>query len=136
MSVVRLTLPLPPSQNANGGRHYMAKHAEKRRYQRMAWGQAVSQSVPKRSVLPVFVRMVARFYVVNIRDEDNLSQSLKWPLDTLKAKQRGNLAWRSGLYESGGYFWDDDPANCEVEKPEQEIDRKNPRLELTIYAAG
>lgn len=130
MREIRLTLPLPPSVNT-WPRHGLQLHRKKNEYRKMAWARAVTQARPLRDP-PARVRVEARFYLRNLRDEDNLKGSLKWAMDALTLKQTGSLRWRQGVYDLCGYLVDDSPDCCRIGRPEQEIDRKNPRLELTI----
>lgn len=129
-----LVLPLPVSPNARKS-HLMAAVQQKNGYRAQCWIQALQQAMPRRDVdLPEHVRICACFYVRNLRDEDNLAASLKWVLDCLKQEQPEIPHWRHGLYDQKGYFLNDDPLHCTVDKPEQRIDRKDPRLVLAIYS--
>jgi hypothetical protein len=129
--MITLTLPLPPSNHRHTGQNHLALHKRKNAYRRHAWLAAV------RKVRPAFephtrVRVEAVLYVHNEFDDDNAAAMLKWPLDTLKQKQRGKIDWRSGLYDQCGYLLDDAPKHCEVAPPRQVVDRANPRIELSI----
>lgn len=134
--MIRLVLPLPDSLN-RWPKHPMAEHAAKRKYQKQLWPLACSQAKPSHEP-PEQVRISSTFYVRNIRDHDNLKGSLKWVLDALKLKQKitsyEGLRWRSGIADEKGFFVDDDPKHCIVADPIQNLDRKDPRLELVIEA--
>lgn len=131
--VVRLVLPLPESQNVAPGRHHMAKHRAKNEYRRACWVAAVQQKKPTADPPPK-VTVSAHFRVRNLRDDDNLAQSMKNVLDCLKQRQSGKLHWRCGVYEWAGYFVDDNPASLVLAKPTQEIDRDSPRVEIEVRA--
>ena len=127
---VRLTLPAPPLPRSLGG-HHMVTHSKKRAYQEAAWIRACLQSKPPRDP-PSKVRVSAHFVVKRRVDPDNLRAALKFPLDTLKQKQLGSIAWRHGLYDLCGYFVDDDPSHLELGEITQTTDRANPRVEISI----
>ncbi len=131
--MVRLFLPLPPSPNSLGGHHH-ALHRAKRKYQREAWVAAVCQDPPS-DPPPARVIVRADFRVRNLRDDDNLSASLKWVLDALRQRQRGKLHWRQGLYDQRGYFVDDDPTHLILSDVSQRIDRKQAGVTLTVTPA-
>jgi hypothetical protein len=64
------------------------------------------------------VTIKATLYVWQLSDQDNLVARLKWPLDYLVIRR---------------YILDDSPKVLEwVGMPEQEIDRKNQRVEIEI----
>jgi hypothetical protein len=108
----------------------MVAHRQQREYQWRCWVAALEQARPPAEP-PERVRIRATLFVKQLRDEDNADASRKWVLDALRQKQ-GSRTWRQGLYEDRGYFVDDDPAHCSVEKVVQEIDRVRPRLEIEI----
>lgn len=134
---MRLVLPLPPSPNKRSS-HWAVEQRAKNEYRAACWIQAVKQAMPRAiEDLPAKVIVQATFYLRNRRDEaDNLPGSLKWTLDTLKAKQTGKLDWRQGLYETKGFLIDDGPDHCEALPPTQYLDRKEPRVELEILEAA
>lgn len=67
------------------------------------------------------------------RDEDNLQAGLKWTLDALRQRQRGNLKWRHGLWLNRGYFVDDDPQHLTLSTKQARVgSRKEEHLELVI----
>lgn len=129
--MIRLTLPLPPSPN-EWPSHHMAEHRAKRKYQREAWLAAVQQSKPPRHP-PKRVKIAVTLYVYRERDEDGITGSLKWLLDALRQKQRGNLRWREGIADRCGYFIDDDPSHLELVSADQEtVGLNEQRVEITI----
>jgi hypothetical protein len=133
---IRLVLGLPDSPN-RWPKHPMVLHRAKRRYQRRVWVEACSQVKPLHDP-PSRVEVHSKFYVRNVRDEDNLKASLKWVLDALKQAQKRDekgRTWRKGLADDKGYFIDDDPAHCRVAEPTQVVDRSDPRVEITVRAA-
>ena len=125
-----LFLPLPPSPNKRAS-HPMKAHREKREYQRRVWFAAVQQAKPSRINMPGKVQVTAVFYVKRLRDEDNLTASLKWTLDALKWNQPSH-AWKDGVADEKAYFFDDDPDHLTLGSVTQHTDRKAPRVELTI----
>ena len=130
-----LVLPLPPSGNLAEAGHPIETQKRKDRYRGQVWFAAGKQAIPRHvEDLPEKVRVRAVFYVEALRDDDNLHWGFKWVLDALKQKQRGKMRWRQGVADQKGYLIDDDPAHCEVAKPEQQVDRANPRLEITLEA--
>ena len=131
MSALTLTLPLPPSQNRTT-RHAMAHHRAKNAWRRTCWTAAVGQCIPALDP-PARVRIAAHFRLRNLRDEDNLAQSMKWVLDALKQRQAGRLHWRQNVYPAAGYLVDDAPAFCTLDKPTQEIARGDEAVILTIF---
>jgi hypothetical protein len=130
---MKLVLPLPPSVNQRRP-HPMAEYRAKNEYRKQAWARACQQAMPRAEQdLPRLVRVHATFFVRNRRDRvDNLPGSLKWALDTLKARQTGDVAWRQGMYDQKGYLIDDSEAYCAPGVLEQHVERRNPRLELVI----
>jgi hypothetical protein len=123
-----LVLPLPPSPNQSS-KTWQGSRAKKNSYRMECWASAVDQCKPRR--WPVeFVEVRSAFFVRNLRDEDNLKASLKFVLDTLKQVQRGNTKWKGN--DARGFIVDDNALRCRVLEPTQRIDRKRPRLELTI----
>jgi hypothetical protein len=111
--VLILTLPLPPSKNDEKKVHWAAKQRNRTRWQTeamVAWANAGRVKFSSCSITPVF-------YVWGIRDDDNCaSLAFKAILDGLK----------------GRLVPDDSPKYLALQRPEQHIDRKNPRLELHI----
>lgn len=107
-----LRLPLPPALN-RWPRHGLALHAFKNRYRKRAWAAAIQQERPLHDP-PAKVRLHAMFLVYRLRDEGELSAGLKFVLDALKQRQTGKVAWRQGLFDTLGYFVEDDPAHLEL----------------------
>lgn len=79
---------------------------------------AISQVRPPKPP-PERVKVRAHLRLWNLRDDDNLTASIKWALDALK----------------GEYFVDDDPAHLTIESVTQEIDRGNRGLTIEIEPA-
>lgn len=127
--MTRLELPEPPSVNALPS-HPMQRHKAKRDYQRRTWVKACIQSPPPVNP-PQTVRIDAHFRLHALRDEDNLTASLKWVFDSLRWMQ-ADIRFRSGVYENRGYFIDDGPEYLTLGKVTQVVDRKNRGLTLTI----
>lgn len=129
----RLALPLPPSPNRRKG-HHMALHRQASEYKAAAWASAIQQARPLHELdVPMLVAIRSRFFLPRRRDEDNLTSSLKWAIDSLKWRQTGRVAWRHGAFDEKGYFYDDDPAHCSIEKPEQVVQRTDHRLLVEIW---
>jgi hypothetical protein len=105
----RIVLELPEPPNiANARLHWAAKQRHRKAYMHDTYLLAMSQHRPPKPV-PQKARIAAHLRLWNLRDEDNLTASLKWVLDALK----------------GVYFVDDSPAHLEVAKPTQEIRRSD-----------
>jgi Holliday junction resolvase RusA-like endonuclease len=114
-----ITLPLPPNLG-NGRLHWRTKQAKRRAYQTNALILMAMESKIPAKPLPK-ARVTATLYVHQRMDADNLFARLKWPLDCLV---------RSGWLE------DDGPDHLEwAAMPTQVVDRKNPRIEITLEAA-
>lgn len=112
----------------------MARVRWKNETKRATWFAACSQRTPK-SKPPEKVTIDAHFRLHNLRDEDNLTASLKYALDALRIPRKGeSFPWREGLAERKGYFVDDSPEHMVLNKPTQEVDRSNKGLTLTIAA--
>ncbi|MFW6083759.1 MAG: hypothetical protein ACODAA_00930 [Gemmatimonadota bacterium] len=112
--MIRLELPEPPSL-ANKRWHWAERNRRKNAYQHDAYYMALDQQKPPKPP-PEKVRIRAHLRLWNLRDEDNLDASLKWPLDALE----------------GAYYVDDSPRHLEIVEVTQEIDRKNRGLTLEI----
>lgn len=128
--VLHLVLPVPPSVN-DWPSHPMELHREKSSYMRDVWVEALQQTPPMADP-PERAVLFARFYVWNLRDEDNLKGSLKWLVDALKQEQTGKMRWRDGIAETKGYFVDDSPRHLTILEPVQQIDRESQRVEVTL----
>lgn len=102
-----LTLPLPPSRNETEGRHHMLVHRMSQDYKRRAWFKALGQHPPKYpDELPEVVEVHLTFVSKDGKDADN-HVTPKWPVDAIKAKQRGKVEWRQGVAVEKGYIRDD-----------------------------
>jgi len=112
---LKLVLPLPPSL-PNLRLHWSAQARLVRNFKDVTYLNARGQRRPPRPP-PELVRIDARFYGWNLRDEDNLVASLKLTLDALV---------------DAGFIAADDPKHMELGEISQEIDRKDRRLEVTI----
>lgn len=94
----------------------------KREYQARCWFEAVRQERPDENP-PVMVTVHAMLLRCNrgtFRDEDGLKGGLKFLLDALAQKQRGDLSWRSGLFVDRGYFVNDSPRHLRLGEVWQE----------------
>lgn len=111
-----VTLPLPPNRG-NSRVQWRARHAQTRRYLGDALGQLQALRVGRACPWsPVEVSAV--LYVHNRMDDDNAVARLKVPLDALT---------RAGIIR------DDRRPHCRLAGiPEQVIDRRRPRVELTV----
>jgi len=120
-----VTLPLPPNR-ANQSRGDAKWEWSKKKKYIEGTRRAVGAKVYARSqligvTLPLGpTEIQATLYVHQRMDDDNLTSRLKWPLDTLVA---------------AGILVDDKRPHCILREPRQEIDRKNPRVELTLLEA-
>jgi len=123
-------LPVPLSPNRWKSNPF-ALGRQKDEYRKRAWTAALAQERPTRDP-PARVHITVTFYLCKLRDEDNLS--VKWVLDTLRAKQTGAMRWRQGIADKCAYFVDDSPKHMTMSKPVQVkvATRKEERLEITI----
>lgn len=112
--MISLALPEPPNL-ANARWHWRKKNRLRKGYIEEAWYMAIRQHRPPKQP-PERVRIRAHLRLWNLRDDDNLTASLKWPIDAL----------------SGRYFVDDDPAHMEIESVTQEINRRNRGIDIMI----
>jgi len=119
MGEIHLTLPLPPNR-ANAREHWRVTHRKKTAYYDNAWialavqtGQGFySFGAPERPTL------TATLYVWAKMDPDNAVARLKWPIDCMVRY---------------GMLVDDSEKHLDfTEIPKQVIDRKNPRVEITL----
>ena len=117
-----LTLPLPPNRaNQNRGQAHW-EWVRKKRYMEgtkrrvgactLAVGQLRGASLPLGPT-----QVSATFYLHQRMDDDNLTARLKWPLDVLV---------------KAGILVDDKRPHCEVVPPVQFIDRRYPRVEISL----
>jgi hypothetical protein len=118
---IELTLPLPPNRG-NARWHWRTENRKKGAYWQHCDVFRMGRDFPTGwpNGTPEKVRVRVTLYVWNRMDVDNLMARLKWPLDWLEA------------YE---YIPDDGPSLEWAGMPEQEIDRKNPRIEIALTAA-
>lgn len=115
---MKYTLPLPPNM-ANGRVHWRAKYEAQK-----TWAAHAIVVEPKlrgsQQVTPRAV-VTAVLYVHQAMDDDNAVARIKWCLDLLV--RRGILAG-------------DKRPQCQLAGiPDQFVDRKNPRVELTVEPA-
>lgn len=116
--MIRLELPLAPNLT-NGRGHWRVRERQRDAYNLLCCGARVGVKRPP-APLPK-ARISATLYVWNPMDFDNLMARLKWTLDWLRAD---------------GWIADDSPRHLEwVGMPGQEIDRKRPRVVITLEAA-
>lgn len=137
--MITLELPEPPSPN-DAPRHPMARTRWKNKTKARTWEAAIAQASPVKFPARNVV-ISSHFRLYNLRDEDNLKASLKYVLDALRLPsnreiEKGQLGFKGGLFLSRGFFLDDNPRECRIEEPTQEIDRKNRGLTLTIGLRG
>jgi hypothetical protein len=119
---IRLTLPLPPNV-ANQRVHWRAKLKQKNSYWNVCSTLRHARKVPRPPAdwPPLKARIAVRLFVWNTMDPDNAMARLKWVLDWLQA-------W--------DYIADDSPSALEwAGMPEQQIDRKDQRIEIELTAA-
>mgnify|MGYP003643261013 CR=1 FL=1 len=112
---MRIKLPLPPNR-ANARWHWATELRLKKEY----FEKAGLWLLPQRQKPEDWraVNISAVLYVWAISDYDNLYARLKWPLDFLV---------------NNSFIYDDSPAVLKWVTPlEQEIDRKNQRIEFRI----
>ncbi len=132
---ILLTLPLPPNPNAAElrGRHWRTRYAKKAGYfaecivamneQRIRWPREPWERA----------RVDCCFLVRNLLDEDdNLPNRRKWILDFLSCEKITGGRFGPSVAPGTGFFRDDSPRNLDRGELSQAIDRKNPRVELTI----
>ena len=118
---VVLVLPLPP--NLANGRlakaHWRTKDRARDQYRVKASWALVTQVGPVRRPRSAGrMQLAVRFYVWSLMDRDNLMARAKWPVDSLRFH---------------GLIRDDSPAWLDwVGIPEQAVDRKWPRVEITL----
>ena len=114
---MKLTLPLPPNR-ANARWHWRREKELRDSYFMRC---LVMHGLRWRDAPLAYARISATLYVWNISDMDNLMARMKWPVDWLVHR---------------GYITNDDPAHLEWTLPMQQIDRKNPRVEIELEAIG
>ena len=115
LRTITLTFPMPPNL-ANARMHWAAKYKRQN-----AW--ALKALALERKLHGVHepitrARITAVWHTYNRMDDDNAIARLKWCLDLLVRRQ---------------IIVDDKRPHCQLAGiPEQYIDRKNPRVEVTI----
>lgn len=121
-NLVRLTLPMPPNVGGNSRMHWRMKHRTKLAYWDACDMRVVLRVNPKAPAAPLDpAHIAAKFYVHQTHDVDNLMSRAKLALDWLVSR---------------GYIHDDAPRHLKwAGIPEQEVDRKNQRLEVEVRAA-
>jgi hypothetical protein len=113
---VRLVLPLPPNA-ANLRRHWRVALKEKKAYWRTLNMLAAAARFPVPPAPFDPARISAHLFVWNPMDDDNAMHRMKVVLDWLK----------------GPYIVDDSRKHLQwAGVPEQTIDRRNPRVEVTV----
>ena len=118
---MKLVLPLPPNI-ANGSHgHWATRHKAKLAYWRECDMRAVANLIPgSPAAPPQRARIAVTLYLWAHMDDSNVMRRLKWVEDWLTTR---------------GYIVDDSRKHLEYAGlPAQVIDRKNPRVELTIEA--
>ena len=120
---MRLTLQLPANR-ANAREHWATTHRRRKAYYEQAYLDLYHQLGPPRQkknhIDPAIV--TATLYVWSLMDDDGATARLKWPLDALV---------------NFGVLVDDKRPHCRLAGiPEQVIDRKRPRVELTVEVAA
>lgn len=123
--VLRLTLPLPPNMaNWRGSKNWRAVAGAKAAYKQAAYVRVLQQTRAVDRAATVADRFIVRatLYVWGEMDEDNAVARLKPALDALQAAR---------------VLFNDKKPWCRLHGiPEQFVDRKNQRLELTIERAA
>lgn len=117
--MIRLVLPLPPNR-ANERAHWRKEKRLKDAYDQQCWVWYLNTpGRPKRPRGPMErARISAKLFTWNEQDADNLMARLKHTQDWLV---------------EAGFIIDDSPKVLEwVGMPEQEIDRSNRRVEITL----
>ena len=120
---MKLTLQLPANR-ANAREHWRETHKRRRAYKEQAYLDLYHQLGPPRQVKNRIdpASITATLYVWSMMDDDNAVARLKWPLDALV---------------NFGVLTDDKQPHCRLGGiPQQVIDRKRPRVELSIEAAA
>jgi hypothetical protein len=108
-------MPLPPNL-ANGRMHWRVKNRR-----RAEFFDRCDLLYPHRLVPMVDrVELRAHLYVGGQMDDDNALARIKWAADWLVTRM---------------YLTSDKRPHCVFTIPEQTIDRKNPRLEITLSPA-
>lgn len=115
-----LTLPIPPNI-ANARMHWTAKHRARRAYRDACTALWVARKIPRANKPLAFAEVSAHLYVWSLMDDDNAMARMKFALD-----------W----CVHAGYLMGDSRKHLRWEHvPNQTVDRKNPRLILTLTEA-
>ena len=121
---MRLTLELPLPENLGNARmHWRVKLARKKAYWQTLNTLLAAKKLPKPPAEPITPALASvHFYVWNVMDRGNAMARLKWIEDWLTAH---------------GYIADDSPEHLDYAGfPEQTIDRRNQRVEVTVERAA
>jgi len=123
---VCLTLPLPPSLTNSGlgrSRHWRALEKEKKAYWATLDALQLTRRIPRLDAPMPRAEISATLFLWNPMDDDGAMARLKWILD-----------W---MAKRGGFITDDRRKVLRwAGIPEQVIDRKNPRVEITLRAVA
>lgn len=126
MYEIRMTVPLPPSLTNSGpgrSRHWRALEREKKAYWNSLDMRRFARLIPPAPPEPMaHAEIRAVLFMWNFMDDDNAMARLKWVVDWLRKR---------------GYFLADDRKHLRYAgMPEQKIDRREPRVELTLTPTG
>lgn len=118
MTSLTFTVPLPPNM-ANGRRHWRTALRDKKAYANSLTVLYAQGKIPKPPREPLQSTQIrATLYVHQPMDDDNALARLKHLID---------------FFVRFGYIVDDSRKNLRwAGMPDQVIDRKNPRVELTL----
>ena len=113
-------LPLPPNL-ANARLHWRKKHRERKAYMAQLDALWLARQLPAVPLpTPQSVTLESHLYVWSFLDDDNALARIKYAADWLVR---------------AGYLVDDKRPHCRFTIPEQTVDRKAQRLEITLRAA-
>ena len=114
---MKMTLPLPVNLG-NSRDHWAVQHKRKRAYWLHLDNAQMFRHIPPPPATPFQRAHVRwRWFVWNKLDPDNLMARKKWILDWLTTR---------------GYLADDRECNVTLTDLPQVIDRKHPRVEITV----
>ena len=119
---MKIVLPLPPNM-ANGRMHWRVKNRKRENYMQVCTAyRSNGWTEGKRPRKPLTRATIAvTLFLHQPMDADNRMARCKWPVDWLKAD---------------GWIVDDSDKHLTwLAIPEQRVDRKNPRVEITLEAA-
>lgn len=119
VEVIRLTLPLPPPSSANSRGHWRVGYRKLKAYRELLDTLLYVRHIVPPPAKPIMPALIATdLYLHNFMDDDNAANRLKPLWDWLRRN---------------GYISNDSRKHLRHEGyPNQEIDRKRPRVELTI----